>query len=179
MITRHSATCEFFSNTPKEASIYHCITNNKWDFFFYNVEVALRRNRKNKYRIGAKKKKNTKQNLFFNNHLDQQSFSRNCCKLKAKNARVEWTMQKIGFKAQCVTANKDKRGQNSPGPPVTHSQGDMAHYDSPFAVGPNWKGEGGVGDGTGCAGWGGVGWLRYQEERQLRPNGGEKGQLVS
>lgn len=64
--------------------------------------------------------------------------------------------------AQCETANEDKQGQDSPGPGVTHSQGDMAHYDSPFAVG--WELECRVG-----VGWGGVG--LYEEERQLPPNG--------
>lgn len=67
-----------------------------------------------------------------------------------QNATLEWTMQKIRFKAQCETANKDKQGQDSPGPGVTHSQGDMAHY-SPFAVGRELKRRGR------CGGWAGVG----------------------
>lgn len=78
-------------------------------------------------------------------------------------------MQKIRFKAQCETANKDKQGQDSPGPGVTHSQGDMAHY-SPFAVGRELKRRGRDG------GWEGVGGcVLYEEERQLSPNGEKKG----
>lgn len=80
-------------------------------------------------------------------------------------------MQKIRFKAQCETANKDKQGQDSPGPGVTHSQGDMAHY-SPFAVGRELKRRGRDG---GCEGAGGC--VLYEEERQLSPNGGKKGAI--
>lgn len=70
--------------------------------------------------------------------------------------------------AQCETANEDKGGQDSPGPGVTHSQGDMAHYDSPFAKG--WEHErqsvGVDGDGV-C-----------KEKRQFTANGG-KWQLIT
>lgn len=38
-------------------------------------------------------------------------------------------------RVKCGTANKDKQGQDSLRPGVTHSRGDMAHNDSPFAVG--------------------------------------------
>lgn len=62
---------------------------------------------------------------------------------------------------QCETANEDKRGQESPGPGVTHSQDDMAHYDSPFAVGLEHKRERGEGRGG----------VVCEEERQLTPNG--------
>lgn len=82
-------------------------------------------------------------------------------------------MQKIRFKAQRETANKDKQGQDSPGPGVTHSQGDMAHY-SPFAVGRELKRRGRDG---GCEGVGGC--VLYEEGRQLSPNGEKKGQLVT
>lgn len=80
-------------------------------------------------------------------------------------------MQKIRFKAQCETANKDKQGQDSPGPGVTHSQGDTAHY-SPFAVGRELKRRGRDG---GCEGVGGC--VLYEEERQLSPNGEKKGAI--
>lgn len=69
--------------------------------------------------------------------------------------------------------NKDKQGQDSRGPGVTHSQGDTAHY-SPFAVGRELKrrGRDGGRDGVGgCA--------LYKEERQLSSNGEKKGQLVT
>lgn len=49
--------------------------------------------------------------------------------------------------AQCETTNEDKRGQDSPGPGVTHSQGDMAHYDSLFAVGRELERRGGEREG--------------------------------
>lgn len=63
--------------------------------------------------------------------------------------------------AQCETANEDKQGQASPGPGITHSQGDMAHYDSCFALGRELKRQGEMGVGVGV----------YEEERQLTPNG--------
>lgn len=59
--------------------------------------------------------------------------------------------------AQRGSANKDMRGQGSPGPGITHSQGDMAHYDSPLC----WGG------GTGKAKWG----REYEEGSQHTPNG--------
>lgn len=49
------------------------------------------------------------------------------------------------------------RGQGSPGPGITHSQGDMAHYDSPLC----WRG------GTGKAEWG----REYEEGSKHTPNG--------
>ena len=58
--------------------------------------------------------------------------------------------------AQCETGNEDKRGQDSLGPGVTHSQGDMAHYDSLLPVG--WEHErqnAGRGGAVG-RGWGSV-----------------------
>lgn len=79
-------------------------------------------------------------------------------------------MQKIRNKAQCETANKDKQGQDSPGPGVTHSQGDMAHY-SPFAVGRELKRRGRGGDGKGWAG------VCCAKRRQLSPNGEKKGAI--
>lgn len=66
--------------------------------------------------------------------------------------------------AQCETANKDKQGQDSPGPGVTHSQGDMAHYDSPFAVGWELERRGGL-----------VCMKRKDSSLQM----GKKGQLVT
>ena len=73
--------------------------------------------------------------------------------------------------AQCETGNEDKRGQDSLGPGVTHSQGDMAHYDSPLPVG--WEHER-QSAGTGCGGVGVRGGLEMvcvKGERQLTPNG--------
>lgn len=58
------------------------------------------------------------------------------------------------------------QGQVSPGPGVTHSQNDMAHYDSPFAVG--WEHRRREGEGQRVC----------EEERQLTPMG-KKGQLAT
>lgn len=86
--------------------------------------------------------------------------------------------------AQCETANEDKRGQDSPGPNVTHSQGDMAHYDSPFAVGWEHKRQSGGGVGVGWVNGGVCVWVGWMEmvcvkRKDSSLQMGKKGQLVT
>lgn len=99
-----------------------------------------------------------------------QCCSCNSCKLNPKHS-TGVDNAKDQFKASMWDCNKDKQGQDSPRPGVTHSQGDTAHY-SPFAAGRKLKRrvrDGGRERVGGCALYdeGGTAQSKWRKKRQL------------
>lgn len=79
-----------------------------------------------------------------------------------KNLSLYSPCKRLNIRLNVRLKTRTSEANTALGLDVTHSQGDMAHYDSPFAEG--WEHE--------RQSWG-VGGGVCEEERQLTPNGGK------